>query len=605
MPARALGEAIKKAGVPVADHFFRSVDPVTLTRRQTAAVAMVLIIGVLIAIQAIWRPWHTGDRTTLALRYREAIFDIHRPDAIVDSAALSRLPRDIIRVPLLRSLLTEDFVDYYESAPTRLSAEGTLRRLAFEHDLDWRDEIVRRVFDEPSRVLLWRSPDGRLGYWAMAMRRNGLARLMQGIANVAANDTQLGQAGTLGGVPVYALKLSVGHTLLFAAKDERLIILSEPGMLLNAKGNLMNERAKELAKMLIDGGDEILRNTYHLDAIPTEASEHRLIVSARYLSFGYQTFFPGIEALRFNFSASGENNVNVAWSTFALIDPARLPQRRWDSAALWRALPANAAACASLPVDWNAAVAFLGKLDEQSASQALRDQLAGPVGACWYAKSTLVAPVFVARLRPEVEQNPARLGALKNALADAFTHAIGAYEAKESAGAGYHRLPVDMSEVTAGVTQWTRAVSARLGTASSAESPYATRLSTPRYFPVTLALAHGHVVFSPNALLVNNTLAVLDKRYPAIADTMAPQRISTTIAMITPLTAAALVEREAGRALPADQEVTFRNAASAHLLPKLRAVTNHAPIALSLPDALPSSASWVPVTWSFESGDDN
>ncbi|CAG9233727.1 conserved hypothetical protein [Paraburkholderia tropica] len=583
------------------------------TRKRAAITAAVLIVA-LVAIQAIWRPF--GGKG--AFRSHEVAFDIRYPDAIIDSVALSRLPRDMIRVPLLHSLLTRDFVDYYESNSTRLSAEGAVRRLAFEHDLDWRDEIIKRVFDEPSRVLLWRSPDGRLGYWVMTMRRNGLAKLMQAMANVAASDTQLNQAGTLSGdVPVYALKLAVGHTLLFAAKGDRLVVMSEPGILLDADGKAIGERAKALAQMLDDGGADALRS-YRLENASPEVSGHRVIVSVNYLSFGYQAFFSGINALRFDFAASHASGSNAAsdtntqastdatdasgaWSTAALIDPAHLPQH-WNSADIWRALPANAAACASLPVDWNDAADLLGKLGdaEQGASKILREQFAGPAGVCWYAKSTLVAPVFVARLKPEATQDATQLAALKGALASVFGDAIGAYEAKAGDEAGYRRLPVQSRDVSAGVTLWTRAVSARSGTAQSAGSPYAAQLSAPRYFPVTLALAHGYVVFSPDARLVDDTLAVLDKRYPAIADTLAPQRLSTTMMSVTPSAAAALVERESGRALPADQEAIFRNAARTHLLPKLHAVASYPPLALSLPDSLPSSLGWVPVEWHFE-----
>jgi uncharacterized protein YfaA (DUF2138 family) len=142
-----------------------------------------------------------------------------------------------------------------------------------------------------------------------------------------------------------------------------------------------------------------------------------------------------------------------------------------------------------------------------------------------------------------------------------------------------------------------RPVSARAGTASSRAAPYAEQLSTPRYFPVTLALAHGYAVFSPDARLVDDTLAVLDKRYPSEADTLAPQPARTTVAVITPSRLAVLTEREAGRTLPADQEAIFRNAARQHLLPKLHAFAAYAPVSLNLPDALPSVAGWVPVTW--------
>ncbi|HEY0295395.1 MAG TPA: DUF2138 family protein, partial [Bordetella sp.] len=213
-------------------------------RGQIAVLAVVVAVLALVAVQAIWRPL----QRRVVLRSHPAALDVGYPDAIIDSGSLSRLPADIIRVPLLHSLLTRDFVDYYESNPTRMSVEGTLRRLAFEHDLPWRDELLKRVFDEPSRVLLWRTPDGRLGYWLMSMRRNGFAKLLQAVGNVVSDDTQLSQAGSLpGDVPLYALKLAVGRTLLFASKGDQLVVLSSPQLLMDQQGQLIQDRARMVA----------------------------------------------------------------------------------------------------------------------------------------------------------------------------------------------------------------------------------------------------------------------------------------------------------------------------------------------------------------------
>ena len=620
-----------------------------LTRKKIvlAAAAFFVLAIALVTVQAVWRPFGGHGGAPVGLRSHRAGFDIRHPDAIIDSAALSRLPADMIRTPFLRALFTRDFVDYYEADTTRLSAEGALRRLAFERDQDWLDEVVKRVFDEPARVLLWRAPGGRLGYWAMVVRRNGLAKLAQAVANVAANDSQLSKIAAFpGDVPIYALKLAVGRTLLFAAKGDQLLIMSEPGILLDAQNQLLGDRAPALARMLDDGGEEAIK-AYQLDGAG-QASEHRLVVSANYISFGYQTFFPGIDALRFDFGAPGGGTQNSpengqataakvadagggapspasavkaaggegAWSTSALIDPAHLPQH-WNNADVWRALPANAAACVSLPVSWDEAAGLLGKLGQaqQGAAQVLRERMTGPVGVCWYAKSNLATPVFVARLTEKAAGDPAQLAVIKSSLASAFGDAIGAYEAKagnvpggvnssaqagSSGQAGPRRLPVETRALPGDVTLWTRPVSARSGTAQSAVSPYASQLAAPRYFPVTLALAHGYVVFSPDGRLVDDALAVLDKRYPAVADTLAPKRLDAAVMVITPSSGAALIEREAGRALPEDQEAILRNAARTRLLPKLREAALYPPFTLSLPAKLPSSAAWVPVEWNFE-----
>ncbi|HEX7910541.1 MAG TPA: DUF2138 domain-containing protein [Paraburkholderia sp.] len=567
-----------------------------MSRKKIAILVVGLLVVAGIVIQAVWRPFahrKAGGTGEIAL-------DIHHPDAVIDSEALSRLPRDMLRVPLLHDVLTQDFVDYYESDNTRLSAEGALRRLAFEHQLDWRDELIRRVFDEPAHVLLWRSPDGRLGYWVMSMHRNGFAKLLQGLGNVAASDAQLSQVAKLAGdVPVYALKLAVGRTLLFAAKDDRLVVLSAPGVLLDEKGGLLSERADAVSGMLSSGRDDAAR-AYQLDAPGDAPKGHRLVVSANYLSFGYQAFFSGIDALRFDFSPNGAGA--ASWQTSALIEPDKLPQQ-WNSAELWRALPANPAACTSLPADWKEASGLLGKVADGGADSAaaIGNQLAGPAAVCWYAKSTLVAPVFVARVKT---QDAAGIAALKVALGKTFGNVIGAYEAKAAkAGdqdAGYRRLPVTTREQGADVTVWQRPVSARSGTALASKASFASQLSAERYFPVTLALAHGYLIFSPDGRLVDDTLAVLDKRYPALADTLAPQRLPRTILTLTPSAAAALIEREAGAALPADQEAVFRNASRTHLVPKLHALAHYPPVSLTLPQNLPGSTGWVPVEWWFD-----
>ncbi|MBN3806352.1 DUF2138 domain-containing protein [Paraburkholderia sp. Ac-20336] len=578
-----------------------------ISRKKLVILSVGLLVVAGIIVQAVWRPFAHRK----AAQNNAVVLDIHHPDAVIDSEALSRLPRDIVRVPLLHDVLTQDFVDYYEADPTRLSAEGALRRLAFEHQLDWRDELLRRVFDEPAHVLLWRLPDGRLGNWVMSIHRNGLAKLLQGLGNVAASDAQLSQVAKLpGDVPVYALKLAVGRTLLFAAKDDRLVVLSAPGLLLDEKGGLIGERADAVSEMLSSGRDEAAR-AYRLDSSGDAAGDttgdatkgHRIVVSANYLSFGYQAFFSGIDALRFDFAPDASSNGNgaTAWKTWALIDPDKLPQK-WNSADLWRVLPANPAACASLPADWSDAAALLAKVTDGGAqgAAALGDQLAGPAAVCWYAKSTLLAPVFVARVK---SQDAAGSVALKTALGKTFGDVIGAYEAKaaaDGAAAGYRRLPVTMREQGADVVVWQRPVSARSGTALSSKASFAAQLSAERYFPVTLALAHGYVIFSPDGRLVDDTLAVLDKRYPALADTLAPQRLPRTILTLTPSSAAALIEREAGAALPPDQEAVFRNASRTHLVPKLHALAHYPPVSLTLPQSLPGSAGWVPVEWWFD-----
>jgi uncharacterized protein YfaA (DUF2138 family) len=434
------------------------------------------------------------------------------------------------------------------------------------------------------------------------MQRNGLAKALEAVATVAAsttNDTQLSKvADALGdsGAPVYALKLSATRSILIASKGDRLIALSEPGILLDKDGKPVSKQASALAALLSDdaGKRNVQGSAYALPA--PEPTGHHVVVSANYLSFGYQQYFPGIEALRFDFGAGTAGN---GWQSAALIDPSHL-SGKWDNAALWHALPADPAACATLPVDWKAAGALLRTVagDAKEIAEAaahVGEAFTGPAAACWYGKSSLVAPLFVARL-----SSASQAEAVKPALGALFGQIVGAYEAKAQAddkSGAYKRLPVTTRQGPANATLWQRPVSARYGTAQAAGAPFAAQLSADRYFPVTLAVAGDVVVFSPDARLVDDALAVLAKRFPAVADSLPRDKTERIVLTMTPASLAPLIRREAGAALPADQEAVFLNAAQTHLFPKLKALARYAPVSLALDGGVPSSRGWVPVTW--------
>lgn len=199
-----------------------------LTRKQIAVGAVALVVAGAAVVQMVWHPFHLFGRTR-ALHARQVQLDLTYPDALIDSQSLSQLPRDVLRVPLLRDVLTEDFVAYYEGNEDRLSVAGALRRLAYEQKLDLAETVLKHVFDEPARVMLWRGPDDKLRYWVLSMQRNGLAKALEAVATVATSDTQLTKvADALGdsGAPVYALRLSATRSILIASKGDRLIALS-------------------------------------------------------------------------------------------------------------------------------------------------------------------------------------------------------------------------------------------------------------------------------------------------------------------------------------------------------------------------------------------
>src|SRR2546422_613383 len=199
-----------------------------------AAVVILVLVGGVLAVRRGGAV--VLDAPAIAL-------DLARPDALVETASLADLPRDLLTVPMFRDLLTEDFVAYYEQTEGRLSLGGTLRRLAYEHDLDLGDWIVRTVIDQPAEIALWKAGDGRLGHALVAVNRSGLTRVLEMAAKVALKDAQLKRVdGDLdvdgAAVPVYALAYARGRVLLFAGHGDRLVILSDAAMLADRRGRL-------------------------------------------------------------------------------------------------------------------------------------------------------------------------------------------------------------------------------------------------------------------------------------------------------------------------------------------------------------------------------
>lgn len=540
-----------------------------------------------VLVKAIWRPMAPQVKITARL----ADIELGQPDALIRSAHLSALPRDLLRVPLLHDVLSEDFVSYYEINEARLSLAGTLRRIAYEHKLEFGDEVIRRVLDEPAEVALWRGDRGRLQYWALVSQRNGLSRLLQGIANVALDDSQLRKVGQIkvdgDDTTLYALAYGYQRNLLFAVHGERMVALSDPGMLLDDEGAVDGDRG-DLVSRLLDGDNAVLAWAKSAlaggDGPKLEGIKgHQLLVSAKFLSFGYQPFFPGIEALRFDF-ADGEQ----PWSTRALIDPAKLPGQ-WNSSELWRVLPTDAAACASLPVDWASTRPVLAAVVGAEDADSLSSAFAGPAAACWYGKSRLSSPLFVAKLaKPELAES------MQGQLQAVFSQVIGAYEAGSGTADG--RLGLEVNQNASGGMQWQRDVSARYGSALAGESMHADQLSSGRFFPVTMALADGYVLFSPDGSLVKDALSVLAHSWPAMADDMDGDT-RHVVARISPDALAKLAERESFAALPQSQEPVFRNAATQYLIPRLHALGDYPALSLRLPDPLPGKRGWVPVQW--------
>jgi uncharacterized protein YfaA (DUF2138 family) len=513
-----------------------------------------IIAGLAVALVATLGFYQLKGWARFEEQVNRLALDLGKPDGLIQTQALSRLPRDMLAVPMLKDVLSEDFVFYYEQNEDRLSLSGSLRRIAYEHDLQWQDKLLAWVLDEPAEIAVWRDGKGALAHYMIALSRNELAKALQGAATIALKDSQLTKALDIrvGGddVPVLALRYGRDRTLLLASRGDRIVILSDPGMLLSAANKADPAAEAILVKLLSASATDqhFLDQTFDL---PTTAPTHRIALSARYLSFGYQHFFPALDAVRFDFS-DGQWTSAVRFAGKAGI----------ASEATARALPARPAACAWLPMAWP---------DAQAAAAAARPalpRLAGTVAACWYGQSELHMPLFVAELATDAD------AASDKALADLFAWMVKGND-------------VEPESKRKDVAMWQRYTDAPYGPRSEDDQHY--------YLP-TLARSKRIVVFSPDDRLVNQALDTLERRYPSVVDSLPAGERGTTLAVFTPTALASLTRKAVFATLSRAEEPTLHDAAQTHLLPRLKALEKYPAFRLQLPRGADATG-WQSVDW--------
>jgi uncharacterized protein YfaA (DUF2138 family) len=507
-----------------------------------------------------------------------------RPDGLLETHSLSQLPKDLLAVPFLKETLTEDFVFYYEAHADRLGLIGSLRRIIYEHDLKLQDSLIEQLFDQPADVALWRGADGRLKDFLLVMDRGGLAKVLEPLAKVALDDTQLSKlaeikvAGDV--VPLYQLTYNNSKALLFASHGDKLVVLSNPAKLYEAGHGPVEEPGMVSTESLeaLLGGQKLFPEAFGLQPRAPEVKQ-RLSVNSSVLAMGYQRFIPNFAGLRFDMDDKG-------WHSFLAMDELE-NQPDFDFKPIWQAMPMGASACVTLPLAAEQQKPLLVKLGADDAvAQALTEHMAGAAGLCWYADSRLYTPLLVASLNDDDSAK------LDGDLGNLFGSMVGAYEGNVAE----HAFPV-VEKQEGRTHQWQRQVSSNFGPykAKDAEQPDA--ITGKAFMRVSLARHGSTLLFSLDDKLVDKALGTLDKRFPPMADVV-PKDLLMPI-YFGPDSMAQLMQQETLDSLPQDMEPVFYNAAQTYLIPKLRTLGGYGKYALTLPKGSEPDGhwQWLPLEW--------
>jgi len=497
--------------------------------------------------------------------------NITLPDALIRSHSLSKLSPDLLRIPLARDVLTEDFVTYYEQNENRLALSGTLRRIAFEHELDFPERLLKSVFDEPAEVALWRDDAGRLKDFVIVLSRNPLARIIQTALPVVAGvtDMQLSSAGKLDGtdVEILVLQYGAGHQLMLLSKGNRIVALSNPGMLLVDNEKHQSEKTVKIIKELLDDEKNDRKTAspfarHFSREEPLSGKKHELTFGTRTFALNYETFVPGLVALGLSFDDHGK------WQSAALIDG-----NAWrNDGNLWATLPHGPGFCAAFPVDWEQMASLLKNFndDHQLKPEEFTASFAGPAAVCWYKDSRLYMPLFAAHLNA---------GANKKKVEEFFDLAVQATKAKDGEAS---------TDAKDGSVLWQGEIASRFGSSNG---------NGERSLKPALAIQHDTVFFSPDTTLVKNALDVAAKRWPAISDSFRSEK-EAPLAFIDPHALAFLLRAEIFIALPRNEEALFRNAAETYLMPRLEALARYPVQRVGLSKKVNNNdLAWYPLEW--------
>lgn len=470
--------------------------------------------------------------------------DLLQPAALLSTQNLADLPKDIADATLLKGLVDEQLVFHYQEDEESLSLEGSLRRIAYEHELRLQDRFLANLMKAPAELAFWQSAKGRPEFFVASIERSALSTLTQVLGKIAANDGQLQLVSnfSIAGqkLPMYILTYGAGHTLALVTDAKRWVIFSRPELALG-EGNQLTDDAQDVLNALFKGKNpwkKLMKPTETVD----EGVKHSLVMGPSILTLGYSRFLSGLKGLRFDFRA---NN----WQTYLRVDAEALPKDaglpvRLQS--LWNAVPASQALCTAQLVDWGAVAKPLDQMLGEAQKVATQfKELDALMAVCWFAQSRLNAPLFVVRSKSQSKSGDA-------------SRALFAELAETMVSQGESVDVQDVQDVQDDMRITTQIDSVH----GPRELP-----NGKRGFAPTLVQHGAWIYFSPDQRNVDAALAVAKKRAPALGDSLPPR----TWLSYQPQRLAKLVRLEMNEVLPANDESYFREIARTQFWPRLEA----------------------------------
>lgn len=573
-----------------------------------------------------------------------------QPDVWVHSQNFALLPHDLLQVPLLKALLTEDFIYFYAQDEDWLSLQGAMRRISFEHELNWSDTLLKNIADAPADLYMWHDDSHALRYWALSMERDSLTTVAQSLAKLKlAADKQLHEIGrvSIGGddVPVLRVSLSASRQMVFAAHGKRMVLLSDVVMASHAGEDLDDQAETLIKRLLADDANtraEVVSEwQVSTKAQPVVNAKQTIMLSNRLFAQGYGAFIPSLRAVRFDFDGK-------TWVSQANITPTAFDPK------IWSHLPANAAFCASAPIDWTQVQKAVDGASSLTVKPKLAEDFASTGAVCWYAEEgdNVVQPLFVAlrqsgkgsdasfnalfdwgvatnqthmkevrglrrkeqQLQSELERANSNLDEIDEEKNEAKNAEERAYfekdlaQRKENAKTAIKGLEKALTDIEPQINAALEKIAepAKAAKETVAEKNGAFTILSRKVAIMAesdnnpkLAYNDQAVYFSTNQDLLTRAVSVGQKKYPNLAE--AAKEISPTAQQflyVSPKKLAPLLQSTAEEALPQESRAKLRAAYDYHMPARLQALAKQPAFSLTLDKPASGVAEqWLPLTW--------
>lgn len=537
-----------------------------------------------------------------------------RPDVVVLTKNLAELPKDIVKNSFLGKIITKETMFYYEDDPQYLGLIGTLRRLSYEHKVEFEDNVVKYILSMPAEIALWKGSDGKIKNFLLVAEKKSLNKRILSFYLQLKKMRADNKVRTFiyEGEEGFYIKVQNKEIAIWNNKNKLYITDLHPKYFPDKNEDNLKEHIGKLG--ITDNKKGFYERLYGVEL----KSKHSLILNSTFLSFGYDYFIPSLKAIRFDFE---ENK----WGVLSLVKG----DEKFKSATttnLWKVFPKSTAMCIGLPVDGQRVSDILEKYKEMTlerleaekielekskakakAAESSKDVKEGDdttvkevatvdevenknenrdvdqklfsikevedfvknvVAVCWYESSTIFTPLFITEVTGGEE--------IKPKLSFLFDKFIGGLEKN-------YNYKTMKEKTQNGVTEFSRIVSSKYGLKNSDDSSDE-GLRFKKYFNVKLAFNNEYLIFSPDDRLVDLAVSTLNKNNPSVYDELKISNKNISY-LLNPYGLSQLLDKYMDEALPRGQESMFRKAIKGHLSSAFEKLSNFSPFGIDMPNS--------------------